>query len=77
MSRDIRVKIDGNGPPIQGHKSEIPSSAEELTILHITDTHHDPKYQIGSDANCNYPTCCRVENVNQFEFVTKKLIQKG
>ncbi|XP_011505408.1 PREDICTED: sphingomyelin phosphodiesterase-like [Ceratosolen solmsi marchali] len=31
-------------------------------VLHISDTHYDPYYQEGSNAECNEPLCCRYTN---------------
>lgn len=30
-----------------------------LKVLHISDTHYDPYYEEGANANCNEPLCCR------------------
>lgn len=30
-----------------------------LKVLHISDTHYDPYYEEGTNANCNEPLCCR------------------
>ncbi|KAG4072908.1 hypothetical protein HA402_006588 [Bradysia odoriphaga] len=47
------INIDPNGRPINGSKSLIPSpSSSDITVVHITDTHYDPKYQAGARANC-------------------------
>lgn len=48
------IEIDPNGRPINGSKSLIsnPSNNSDITIVHITDTHYDPKYQAGALANC-------------------------
>lgn len=34
-------------------------------VLHLSDTHIDPHYIIGSDANCNEPLCCRNDRTNE------------
>lgn len=31
-------------------------------VLHISDTHYDPYYAEGSNADCNEPLCCRLTN---------------
>lgn len=30
--------------------------------MHISDTHYDPHYVEGSNADCNEPLCCRITN---------------
>ncbi|KAI5755410.1 hypothetical protein M8J77_016576 [Diaphorina citri] len=38
----------------------LPSeSAPTFKVLHISDTHYDPHYEEGSNADCNEPLCCR------------------
>ena len=32
---------------------------EPLTIVQITDIHHDPSYTIDGNAECREPLCCR------------------
>lgn len=57
---DWSIDIDSNGPQIRGPKNEIPDRGpNDLTVVHITDTHWDPKYEEGGNAECNYPMCCR------------------
>ncbi|KAL0267654.1 UNVERIFIED_CONTAM: hypothetical protein PYX00_009858 [Menopon gallinae] len=34
----------------------------KLRVLHISDTHYDPLYEIGSKDICDLPMCCRREN---------------
>ncbi|KAG0703316.1 sphingomyelin phosphodiesterase [Suillus ampliporus] len=34
-------------------------SGQRLKVLHISDTHIDPRYSIGSEANCSAYMCCR------------------
>ncbi|XP_003738497.1 sphingomyelin phosphodiesterase [Galendromus occidentalis] len=34
-------------------------SGDTYGILHISDTHFDPEYQVGSLANCSEPLCCQ------------------
>uniref|UniRef100_A0A8D8RQQ1 Sphingomyelin phosphodiesterase n=1 Tax=Cacopsylla melanoneura TaxID=428564 RepID=A0A8D8RQQ1_9HEMI len=36
-----------------------PESAPTFKVLHISDTHYDPHYEEGSNADCNEPLCCR------------------
>lgn len=48
-------------PPI---KPPIPpqEAAPTFKVLHISDTHYDPYYQEGANAECNEPLCCRLTN---------------
>ncbi|XP_051164735.1 sphingomyelin phosphodiesterase isoform X1 [Leptopilina boulardi] len=48
-------------PPIQ---PPIPpkEGAPMFKVLHISDTHYDPYYMEGSNAECNEPLCCRYTN---------------
>jgi sphingomyelin phosphodiesterase len=36
-----------------------PPSGEVINVLHLTDLHLDPRYDIGSEANCSQYLCCR------------------
>ncbi|OAX38504.1 sphingomyelin phosphodiesterase, partial [Rhizopogon vinicolor AM-OR11-026] len=44
-------------PPIQ-------PSGERLKVLHVSDIHIDPRYAIGSEANCSTYMCCRENTFN-------------
>ncbi|XP_031847161.1 sphingomyelin phosphodiesterase isoform X1 [Nomia melanderi] len=50
-----------NKPPI---KPPIPpeDGVPTFKVLHISDTHYDPYYQEGANADCNEPLCCRLTN---------------
>ncbi|KAK0079856.1 hypothetical protein PV325_000728, partial [Microctonus aethiopoides] len=50
-----------NKPPV---KPPIPpkNGAPTFKVLHISDTHYDPYYQEGANAECNEPLCCRLIN---------------
>jgi sphingomyelin phosphodiesterase len=41
-----------------------PSSGETINVLHLTDWHLDPRYDIGSEANCSEYLCCRPYSTN-------------
>ncbi|RXG73749.1 Sphingomyelin phosphodiesterase, partial [Armadillidium vulgare] len=48
-------------PPIQtvfGYKAEQTT----LKVLHLSDTHFDPEYYEGSNADCGEPLCCRISS---------------
>lgn len=36
--------------------------APSFKVLHLSDTHYDPYYHEGSNAECNEPLCCRLTN---------------
>ncbi|XP_026276630.1 sphingomyelin phosphodiesterase [Frankliniella occidentalis] len=36
--------------------------APSFKVLHLSDTHFDPYYQEGTNADCNEPLCCRLTN---------------
>ncbi|KZT07673.1 Metallo-dependent phosphatase [Laetiporus sulphureus 93-53] len=40
------------------------ATGERLKILHISDFHIDPRYAIGSEANCSQYLCCREQSYN-------------
>ena len=39
-------------------------SGERAKILHLSDFHLDPRYAVGSEANCTSSLCCRANNAN-------------
>ncbi|KAK3926133.1 Sphingomyelin phosphodiesterase [Frankliniella fusca] len=53
-------------PPVP--KPEVPEpkvpteGAPTFKVLHLSDTHFDPYYQEGTNADCNEPLCCRLTN---------------
>lgn len=49
------IDIHG-GPPklIQAEDTD-----ETINIVHITDLHYDPNYELYGNSGCNEPTCCR------------------
>ncbi len=48
-------------PPVSKPNYSEPelSTGETFRVLHLSDTHWDPFYQEGSNANCGEPLCCR------------------
>lgn len=38
------------------------STVATFKVLHLSDTHFDPYYQEGTNADCNEPLCCRLTN---------------
>lgn len=54
-------------PKLQTHglpKENVP----RLKVLHIADTHYDPLYVEGSNADCSEPLCCR--HFNEFSNIS-------
>nr|XP_023022925.1 sphingomyelin phosphodiesterase-like [Leptinotarsa decemlineata] len=53
-------------PPVPKPKvveSKIPEvNAPTFKVLHLSDTHYDPYYMEGSNADCGEPLCCRLTN---------------
>jgi sphingomyelin phosphodiesterase len=39
-------------------------SGETINVLHLSDWHLDPRYDIGSEANCTNSLCCRPYSIN-------------
>ena len=39
-------------------------SGETINVLHLSDWHLDPRYDIGSEANCSQYLCCRPYSTN-------------
>ena len=33
-----------------------------MKVLHLSDTHFDPRYLEGSNADCDEPLCCRLDS---------------
>ncbi|TIA10316.1 sphingomyelin phosphodiesteras-like protein [Aureobasidium pullulans] len=40
------------------------ASGERIKVLHMSDIHLDPRYAVGSEANCTSSLCCRANNFN-------------
>ncbi|XP_037914382.1 sphingomyelin phosphodiesterase isoform X1 [Hermetia illucens] len=57
---------DVSFPPVpKPEPLDIPIPKEKapyFKVLHLSDTHYDPHYVEGSNANCNEPLCCRASN---------------
>ena len=56
------INIDWSQATPVTPKYYIPASREDqnLQIVHITDTHYDPHYRMGMNAECGQPLCCRL-----------------
>ncbi|PQE22173.1 Ser Thr phosphatase family protein [Rutstroemia sp. NJR-2017a WRK4] len=51
--------------PKPANKTIAPSpSNETINVLHLSDWHLDPRYDIGSEANCSQYLCCRPYSTN-------------
>ncbi|KAI5640563.1 calcineurin-like phosphoesterase domain-containing protein [Phthorimaea operculella] len=48
-------------PPVRNLKRPQENSPT-IKVLQISDTHFDPYYQEGANANCNEPLCCRASS---------------
>lgn len=60
------INVDDNADGGTESKSEIPAAGDDdLTIVHITDTHYDPHYREGAKAVCVDPVCCRYKQVRR------------
>jgi hypothetical protein len=40
------------------------ASGKRVKVLHMSDFHLDPRYSVGSEANCTSGLCCRTDNNN-------------
>lgn len=40
------------------------ASGDRIKVLHMSDIHLDPRYAVGSEANCTSSLCCRSNNFN-------------
>ena len=49
-------------PPVPSEFPEPKVGAPQLKVLQISDTHWDPHYEAGSNADCNEPLCCRLSS---------------
>ena len=58
---DWAINIDWSQSTPTAPKYEIPASqgSNDIRIVHISDTHHDPNYRVGMNAVCGEPACCR------------------
>ncbi|CAG2061259.1 unnamed protein product, partial [Timema podura] len=48
-------------PDVTPQKAPSPG-APTFKVLHLSDTHFDPYYQEGTNADCKEPLCCRLTN---------------
>lgn len=55
---DLKALFKGTKKPAP--VSLVPSKKEPLKVLHFSDYHLDPRYVVGSEANCGGSLCCRV-----------------
>lgn len=49
--------------PASAYTAPAPSG-QTLNVLHLSDYHLDPRYEIGSEANCTTHLCCRPDAKN-------------
>ena len=50
--------------PKSSSQVEPPPSGKTINVLHLSDWHIDPRYDIGSEANCSQYLCCRPYSTN-------------
>lgn len=66
MSKHETHKWNVSIPPLLKPKVteiQLPKkNAHKLKVLHISDTHVDPLYVEGANADCNEPLCCRAND---------------
>lgn len=63
---DFTVKISERKASNQSR--EAFDIGHNLTIIHFTDIHYDPKYQRGAFADCEEHACCReIDDVNEID----------
>lgn len=54
------ISVDGGLEDASNSKNDIPKkTANDYTILHLTDIHYDPLYEPGSLAECEEILCCQ------------------
>ncbi|XP_071442023.1 sphingomyelin phosphodiesterase-like isoform X1 [Hetaerina americana] len=49
-------------PAIVNNPPPKPGTTPTFKVLHLSDTHFDPYYEEGTNAECNEPLCCRLTN---------------
>lgn len=57
--------------PPKASKIQRPSG-KTINVLHISDWHLDPRYDIGSEGNCSQSLCCRPYSTNTMLHTTAK-----
>ncbi|KAK0321818.1 hypothetical protein LTR82_007304 [Friedmanniomyces endolithicus] len=52
-------------PPKPANRMSAPQpSGETFNVLHFSDWHMDPRYDVGGEANCTTGLCCRFDSAN-------------
>ncbi|CAG2059286.1 unnamed protein product, partial [Timema podura] len=66
---DTRIEPDTFGSAHHCYNTELnrfrpalTSRSKPLTVLQVTDIHHDPKYATGTNTHCGEPLCCRKDS---------------
>lgn len=52
-------------PKPESANIEPEPSGQTINVLHLSDWHLDPRYDIGSEANCSNYLCCRPYSINE------------
>ncbi|KAF8589271.1 Metallo-dependent phosphatase [Ramaria rubella] len=60
-------------PKPRGARAPRPSGGRALKVVHLSDFHIDPRYTIGSEANCTEFLCCRPGGTNALNSPTPLL----
>lgn len=61
---DFVVDVDNGTSRKEFSSSKLKDSAEDLTVIHISDIHVDFKYAQGAFTDCDEPACCREIDAN-------------
>ncbi|XP_059155897.1 sphingomyelin phosphodiesterase-like [Physella acuta] len=56
---DWNVTFPNKPQPPYAPPTPPKAGAPTLRVLHLTDIHYDSEYQVGSNADCGEPLCCR------------------
>lgn len=59
-------------PKPESANRPVEPSGKTINVLHLTDWHLDPRYDIGSEANCSTYMCCRPFSTNTDFHTTAK-----
>ncbi|XP_011305839.1 sphingomyelin phosphodiesterase [Fopius arisanus] len=60
-SHDWKISLPPIKKPLQASEMAKPE-VKTLKVLHISDTHYDPLYEEGANADCGDPLCCRASS---------------
>lgn len=49
-----------------------PASGQSFNVLHLSDWHYDPRYDVASEGNCSQSLCCRPYSTNSMLYTSAK-----